>query len=228
MNAFGMLLRLYRPIVLWFAGALVFFVGLADVVILQFTDMSFSLWMYIGGSAVKYWSGVVGIMLVATHLRQFVSAGVTRRHFLTGGLLFGVLAAVAAAVFITLGHGVEYALRGGADGVPASYPDWSAAVALRELGHILPSCLAFLIAGATAAAAFYRFGAAIGLALVTPAVLPIAVSEGLLGIGEKGEVLSRFLPYGVAFAVSLTVTAVGALALRRAVSDIAIRSAPVS
>jgi len=223
-TALAAFLRIHRPIALWFAAGLVIFVALADVVILQFTDPPFSLWMFMAGSGVKYWFGVVGVMMVATHLRQFVAAGITRRDVLAAGLFLGVLAAVAFAVFVAAGHGVEYALRGGADGVPPAYPDWSPAVALREVGHILPSCLAFLVAGATAAAGFYRFGAWIGLPLVVPALLPIAVSEGLLGIGEKGEVLSRFLPFGAAFAASLVVTVLGALALRRAVSDVAIRS----
>ena len=223
----GSILQMYRPMVLWFAAALVVFVALTEIVIVQFADPPFSLWMFIAGSGVKYWFGVVGVMSVAAHLRLFVAAGITRRDFLAGSLLFGVLAAIAFAVFVTAGHGVEYVLRGGADGVPPAYPDWSPAVALREIGHILPSCLAFLVAGATASAGFYRFGAWIGLLLVIPALLPMAVSEGLLGIGDKGEVVSRFLPYGVAFAVSLAVTALGALVYRRELRDVAIRATPL-
>jgi hypothetical protein len=220
-------LRMYRPQMLWFAGFLVVGVGLADAVVARFADPPFSLWMFIAGSAVKYWLGVGGVSLVAVHLRQFVAAGITRRDFIVGGLLFGVLLAVAAALFVPVGHGVEYALRGGADGVPVDYPQWSLSVAVSEFGHILPSCLAYLVAGAAAGAGFYRFGAWAGLLLLVPALLPVAASEGLLGLGDNGEVLTRFLPYGAALAVSLLATALGVVLYHRELRRVAIRSAPM-
>jgi hypothetical protein len=220
-------LRMYRPQMLWFAGFLVVGVGLADAVVARFTDPPFSLWMFIAGSAVKYWLGVVGVTLVAVHLRQFVAAGITRRDFIVGGLLFGVVLAVAAALLVPVGHGFEYALRGGAGGVPADYPRWSVPVAVSEFGHVLPSCLAYLVAGAAAGAGFYRFGAWGGLPLLIPALVPVAAAEGLLGLGDNGEVLTRLVPYGIALAVSLLATVLGVVLYHRELRHAAIRSGPV-
>ncbi|UQU66189.1 hypothetical protein COUCH_07860 [Couchioplanes caeruleus] len=220
-------LRMYRPQMLWLAGFLIVGVGLADAVVVRFADPPFSLWMFVAGSAVKYWLGVVGVTLVAVHLRQFVAAGITRRDFIVGGLLFGVLLAVAFALLVPVGHGFEYALRGGADGVPAGYPHWSPSVAVSEFGHVLPSCLAYLVTGAAAGAGFYRFGAWGGLALLVPALVPVAAAEGLLGLGDNGEVLTRLVPYGVALAVSLLATVLGAVLYHRELRHTAIRSAPM-
>jgi hypothetical protein len=221
------ILRMYRPTMLWFAGFLVIGIGIADAVVDRFAEPPFSLWMFVAGSAVKYWLGVVGVTLVAVHLRQFVAAGITRRDFIAGGLLFGALLAVAFALLVPVGHGVEYALRGAADGVPADYPQWSASVAASEFGHVLPGCLAYLVTGAAAGAGFYRFGAWGGLALLIPALVPVAAAEGLLGLGDNGEVLTRFLPYGVALAVSLLATVFGAVLYHRELRHVAIRSAPM-
>ncbi|MEV4709190.1 hypothetical protein [Actinoplanes sp. NPDC049316] len=221
------LLRMYRPTLLWFAGFLVVGVTVIDAVVGRFAEQPFSLWMFVAGSAVKYWLGVVGVTLVAVNLRQFVAAGITRRDFIAGGLLFGVLLAVAFALFVPVGHGFEYALRGGADGVPTDYPQWSPGVAVSEFGHILPSCLAYLVAGAAASAGFYRFGAWGGLPLLVPALVPVAASEGLLGLGDNGEVLTRFLPYSAALAVCLLVTVLGVVLYHRELRHVAIRSAPM-
>ncbi|OJF13729.1 hypothetical protein [Couchioplanes caeruleus] len=55
------------------------------------TDPGFSPWMTVAGSAVKYWVGAFGILLVVSHLRHFVAAGLTRRAVLAGGSAVGAL-----------------------------------------------------------------------------------------------------------------------------------------
>ncbi|MEV4638605.1 hypothetical protein AB0J80_14760 [Actinoplanes sp. NPDC049548] len=216
------LLRMYRPILLGFGATLVVGLGLVDLAFGLLTEPGFSLWMFVAGSAVKYWLGVIGVMLVTLHLRQFVAAGVTRRTVVAGGAAFGVLVSVGVAVLIPLGHGLEDKALGA---VSADYPAWSPPVAVGEFGHVLPVCLAFFVSGAAVAAGFYRFGAGIGLALLVPAVLPGLLAEELLGNGGSGEVLTRDLPYPGALAVSLGVTVLGALLCQREMRDVAIRRA---
>ncbi|BCJ54652.1 hypothetical protein Asp14428_61270 [Actinoplanes sp. NBRC 14428] len=219
------LLRMYRPIFLWFGATLVIGVGIADLVLGAVTEPAFSLWMFVAASAVKYWVLVIGVILVSTHLRQFVAAGVTRRALVTGGLIFGVLTSLAVAVLVPLGHGLEDALLGE---VAAGYPAWSPRLGLGEFGHVLPSCLAFFVSGAAVVAAFYRYGAWRGLPLLVPALLPALVTEGLLGLGGNGELLTRFLPYAAAVTVSVGLSLVGAMLYRRVMRDVTIRRSTTS
>ncbi|MFI7600818.1 hypothetical protein [Actinoplanes sp. NPDC049681] len=218
----GSLLRRYRPVFLWTSATLLVGVGIGDAVLGTVADPAFSLWMFVAGSAVKYWLGVLGVMLVVSHLRHFAAAGVTRRALIVGGSVFGVLVCLGVGVLVPLGHGLENAAVGA---VSAGYPAWSPAVALSEFGHLVPTCLAFFVSGAAAAAGFYRFGAGGGLLVVLPAVLPGIVSEELLGLGGSGEVLTRDLPYAAAVVVSLAVTGLGGLLYQRQMRDVAVRRA---
>ncbi|MEV8505505.1 hypothetical protein AB0368_11845 [Actinoplanes sp. NPDC051475] len=216
------LLRMYRPILLWFGATLVVGVAIGDLVLDIFAEPAFSLWMFVAGSAVKYWLGVIGVMLVSLHLRQFVAAGVTRRALIAAGLALGVLVSLGVGVLITLGHGLE---DRSFSTVGAGYPAWSPSVAVSEFGHVFPTCLAFFVSGAAAAAGFYRFGAWGGLAVVVPAILPGLLSEELLGISGTGGVLTRNLPYAAALAVSFGVSVLGGLLYQWLIRDVAIRRA---
>jgi hypothetical protein len=222
MNATSVLLRLYRPVVLWFAGALVAAELIAGAVIAASGRATFSLWLIMAGSAVKYWLLVVGVMLVTTHLRQFVANGATRREFLTGAAMFGLTMAVLTALMVPLGHGVENAVLGLTGDRSTGYPPFSAAVALAEFGRVLPGGLAYLISGGLFAAGFYRFAGWIGVALLIPAALPLVVAQTLLGVDGSG-VTGDLLPYAAAVVLSLLVTGVAAAGLHRAMRDVAIR-----
>jgi hypothetical protein len=215
--------RIYRPIGLWFWCTLVVGVTIADVIIETVADPGFSLWLAIAGSAAKYWLGVVGVMLISTNLRHFVAGGITRRDFLAGSGLFGLVASLLFAAIVPIGHGVEAGLRGLNGPLPTDYPHFSVSVALGEFAHQLPSCLAFLVTGAAVTAGFYRFGAVGGFALLIPALLPVAFAEVLLGIDNAGELGSRFVPVAVAVLLTVVATALVVLLAQRTLRHTAIR-----
>jgi hypothetical protein len=216
------LLRIYRPIGLWFWSAAIVGIGVGLTAVLTFADVRFSLWVLIAGSAAKYWLSVIGVLLVSSHLRQFVATGVTRRAFLAGAGLFGLIAALLFTAVVAAGHGLEQWATGLARPLPADYPVISV---VSEVLHVLPAELAFLVSGAAIAAGFYRFGPLRGFLLILPGVLPAAVSEGLLGRGPRGEPVTRLLPLGLAFTVSLLVTALVAVICQRLIRDVTIRRA---
>lgn len=216
------LLRIYRPIGLWFWSAAIVGVGTALAVVLRFADLPFSLWLLIAGSAAKYWLSVIGVLLVSSHLRQFVATGVTRRGFLAGAGLFGLIGALLFTAVVTAGHGIEQWVQELARPLPDGYPLLSVG---SEVLHVLPPELAYLVSGAAITAGFYRFGPLRGLLLILPGVLPAAVSEGLLGRGPRGEPVTRLLPLGLAVAASLLVTALVAVICQRLIRDVTIRRA---
>jgi hypothetical protein len=217
------LLRIYRPVAAWFWVSVIVGVSIGMTVVTRLTDPTFSLWLIVAGAAAKYWLGVVGILLVSLHLRQFVANGITRHDFLAGVAIAGLVVAVLFALAVPLGHGAEQLLLSLSGPLPERYPTTSFGTALREFGHILPAALAFLAGGAAASAGFYRFGAWGGLALLPVAVLPVLAAEALLGVDEHGGFDVRFLPYPAAALSTLALVALGALLFHRELRDVAIR-----
>jgi hypothetical protein len=217
--------RIYRPIGLWFWGVITLCLITIDLLVNGFAEQQASLWLLVAGSAAKYWPAVVGVLLVALQLRSFLANGVTRRHFLAGSAVFGLLVAVAFALLVPIGHGIEYALLSLDGPVAANYPAFSATVALAEFGHALPTELAYLVTGAAISAGYYRFGAWGGLFLMLPGLLPMAVAEGLFGLDDHGTVVTRLLPYGLALLASLAITALVGLLFRQVMRDVPIRRA---
>jgi hypothetical protein len=217
------LLRIYRPVALWFWAIMVVGIAIGMTVVSRLTDPTFSLWLVVAGAAAKYWLGVVGVLLVSLHLRQFVANGVTRHDLLAGAALFGLMVAVLFALAVPLGHGAEQLLLSAGDPVPGRYPTTSFGTGLREFGHILPASLAFLVTGAAATAGFYRYGAWGGLALLPLAVLPVGAAEALLGVDEHGGFDVRFVPYAAAVLITLIVTGLAGLLVQWELRDVAIR-----
>ncbi len=217
------LLRIYRPVALWFWATMIVCVGVGMTAVTLLTDPTLSLWLVVSGAAAKYWLGVVGVLLVSLHLRQFVANGITRHDFLAGAAIAGLLVAVLFAVAVPFGHGAEQMLMGLGGPLPERYPTTSPGTALREFGHILPASVAFLVTGGAASAGFYRFGAWGGLALLPVTLLPIAAAEALLGVDEHGGFDVRFVPYPAAVLITLAVTALAALLYRWELRDVAIR-----
>jgi hypothetical protein len=217
------LLRIYRPVGLWFWCTMIICIAAVDTLLATHDSVNFSLWLLVAGTAAKYWLLVVGLLLINAQLKQFVTNGVTRRDFRTGSAVFGLVAAVLFALIVVAGHGVEQALTGLAGPLPADYPDLSASSALSEFGHVLPAELAYLVSGAAIAAGFYRYGPLPGLLIIVPGLVPVALTETLLGRGPHGEPLTRFLPYGVALVVTLVAVALVALMYSRELRDVTIR-----
>lgn len=217
------LYRIWRPVALWFWVIMTVCVAIGMTALTLTADPSISLWLVMTGSAVKWWLGVLGILLVSLHLRQFVANGITRRDFLAGAALIGLPVAVLFAAAVPVGHGVEQMLMSVFGPLPAQYPTTSFGTGLREFGHVLPGAVAFLVTGVAATAGFYRFGFWGGMATLPVAVLPVAVVESLLGVDEHGAFDVRFVPYAVALLISLTATAAGVLLYQRELRDVAIR-----
>jgi len=216
------LFRNYRPVLLFFWSTMVLGAAITGIVLRMVTEPTFSPWLMVAGSASKYWLGAVGVMLVSTHLRQFVANGFTRRDFMAGAAIFGLLAAALFALLVPVGHGIEQTLLSLGGPLPADYGAISVQDGLREFGYQLPGELAFLVTGAVAAAGFYRFGVGGGLLLLIPALLPAAVAEGLFGIDSNADIRTRFVPYAAALLISLVVTALGALLFQRELRHVAI------
>jgi len=218
------LFRTYRPVALWFWSIVTLVVVVTTAVLASVAEVEVSMWFLIAGQAVKWWLLILGVLLVATHLKLFVANGVTRRDFLIGGGVFGGLCAVVFALMVPIGHGVERLVWTAFGTPPDGYPAFTAAAALREAGHLLPGTLGCLVSGALIAAGFYRFNWWIGLLLVVPGALPLVVADGLLGLYAAAEVPApRLLPFAAGFALSLAVTVLGAVALRREMRDVTIR-----
>jgi hypothetical protein len=216
------LIRIYRPIALWFWATMAVCVAIGMTVVTLNTNPSFSLWLVMAGSAAKWWLGVIGVLLVSVHLRQFVANGITRHDFLAGAAIFGLLTAVLFAVAVPLGHGVEQLLLSIGGPLPSRYPTTSLGTGLRELGYEVPGSVAFLVTGMAATAGFYRFGVWGGLALLPVAALPVAAVESLIGIDSSGGFEVRFVPYAVALIISLVAIAAGALLYQRELRDVPI------
>jgi hypothetical protein len=217
------LFRFYRPAFLWFIGFLVIGTAVAMSIVDRLTTPTVSIWLLVAGSALKYWVLIVGIMLVVTHLRQFVINGTTRRDLITGAAVFGVTVAIGFAILVPIGHGLERALLALSGPVPSGYPAFSAGIALSEFGRYLPQELAFLVSGLAIAAGFYRYGGWPGVLFLVPGVLPVVVAEGLVGFDENGHVQSRLLSYPVGLVVVLVVTALVAVLYQREMRDVPIR-----
>ena len=224
MSVTGALFRIYRPIMIPFAVLLVAVeVGVVSVVA-TVKDLDFSMWLVLGGSAAKYWLLVIGIILVAMQLRQFVVNGVTRHEFLAGLAMFGLVLVVGWAVAVVLGHEVESLLLDAFGARGADYPTLTAGKAAREFGSVLPVSAAYLVSGVAVSAGFYRFRPWTGLVVMLGGLVPAAVADVLLGYNEFGGLADR-VPYPAALALSLAATGLVAWGFHRLISDVAIRRA---
>jgi hypothetical protein len=225
MSVSAALFRLYRLIIVW-PLVIAIFVELTGVVLITWAiDLRFSFWIAIFGSMARYWSLVVGIMLVSTSLRQFIANGVTRREFAAGAAVFAAVIAAGFGVLVTLGHWVEGLVVGAIGERNAVYPLLRAGDLLGEFGRVAPQALAWFVSGAVVAAGFYRFGGWAGLLVLPFGLLPASAAEFLVAVDERG-IVQDLLPYLPALLISLTLTALAAAAFRLLSRDVAIRRAP--
>ncbi|GAA0458583.1 hypothetical protein Ade02nite_07960 [Paractinoplanes deccanensis] len=223
MTVFGTLARIYRPILLWF-GAIILAVEAIGLVVIGNTvgPSKFSFWIVMAGAALKYWPLVAGILLISLHLRLFVANGVTRGEFLGGLAMFGVALTALLAAVVTAGHGVESLLLGALDLRGPDYPVFTLTGAPAEFGHLLPGSMAYMVTGMLVTAGFYRFNPWIGVLLIIPGAIPLAVADNLVKFDQFGETIDR-LPYGTALVLTLAVIVGGFLVLYRVMRDTPIR-----
>ncbi|WP_433297106.1 hypothetical protein ACQP2F_40115 [Actinoplanes sp. CA-030573] len=223
MSAITALFRVYRPIIGWFVPAILSaYLIILAAVLASTPRLGFSMWMVLAVPAAKYWLLVVAIMLVAMQLRQFVTNGVTRHEYLHAVGVFGLILCVAFALAVVLGHVLESALLAAFDRRAVGYPVSTFGGAVSELGHMLPLALAYLVSGALIAAGFYRWRPLAGLVVMVAGAVPVALAEYLLNVDEFGT-FDAHLAYAPSLVISLVVTAAGALAFYRVVSDVPIR-----
>lgn len=216
------LFRIYRPIIIPFAAIIVVAEIIAAGIVASAKPLGFSMWLVLGGQAAKYWLLVIGIILVAMQLRQFVVNGATRHEFLAGVTVFGLILVLGWGVAVVLGHGIESVLLDAFGRRGPDYPVLTADLALREFGRQVPISLAYLVSGATIAAGFYRWPPWIGLGVMLGGAVPVVVADGLLGFTEFAEV-THHVPYPAGLALSLAATALTAWGFHRAISDVPIR-----
>jgi hypothetical protein len=218
------LFRNYRLVGLWFWGVITLVVVGASVATVRVSGIDLSMWELITGQASKYWLLVLGVSLVATHLKLFVANGVTRRDFLSGAGAFGLVSAVLFAALVPIGRAVEWLLRTALGVATNGYPDFSVGEAVRDFGHYAPGAVGWMITGALVAAGFYRYPWWAGLLLIIPFALPLAIPEALLGLYVAADVAQhQFVPFGAGLALSLLASAAGAVALRVMTRDVPIR-----
>ncbi|GIE93701.1 hypothetical protein [Paractinoplanes rishiriensis] len=222
MSVSSALFRLHRAMILVFAGIVVTVEVTVVPIITNFTDLGFSFWLGLAGSAAKYWTLVLGIMLVSGHLKVFVTNGYTRRAFAAGATVFVTIVAAGVAAVVTLGHWLESTVVVALGEAASDYPVLTGGGLPGEFGRVFPVSLAWAVTGALIALGFYRFGGWRGLIAMVPAALPAAVSEGLVAINERG-LSADLLPYLIEVLISLTVTVFGLAVFGLLTRGVAIR-----
>ncbi|SNY13641.1 hypothetical protein [Paractinoplanes atraurantiacus] len=223
MTVFSTLFRLYRPILLIFWGIMLVVEVIGLVVIDHAVGPNkFSFWIVMAGAAIKYWPLVAGILVISLHMKLFVANGITRGEFLGGMGMFAVGLTALFAALVVAGHAVESTLLGALDLRAATYPVFTLDGALSEFGHLLPGSMAYMVTGMLVTAGFYRWNPWIGVPLIIPGAIPLAVSDNLVRFDQFGETLHR-LPYGPAVVITLTVVVAGFLVLYSVMRDTPIR-----
>ena len=178
----------------------------------------------------RYWVMVIGVILTPAMVRSLISHGITRRTFLTAGLLGALPVVVLAALLPTSDYwleGLAYRGLGWRPGIDGPH----VFTATDQLGGVFAEYLLVFalhfFAGWLIGSLFYRWA----LWAVPPAVLGVlvvAAAEGALHAGFLGMVFDtagyrEIQPAGVVVAVTVTV---GFVALNwLTVRDVALRAA---
>jgi hypothetical protein len=216
------LFRLHLPVLLG-TGAVLLLAELTGLIIITWAiDLRFSLWVAMAGSMARFWSVTIGIILVAMNLRQFVANGVTRREFASGAGVFALAIAVGFGVVVPVGHWVEGLVMGAIGERGAGYPVLSAVDLLGDFARMAPQAFACLVSGGLIAIGFYRFRARLGLLVMLLGALPAVTGDAMMSVDEQGR-MHELLPFLPALLVTLAVTGLAVVALRRLSRDVAIR-----
>jgi hypothetical protein len=222
MSVSAALFRVYRPLLLIFSG-LILATELVGVTIGVVNGrMNYSWWLVFTRPAFHYWLLVVGIVLVAMQLKQFMSNGRTRHEFVAGAARFVLTLSVGFAAAAALGHGLESLLVGAFDKRSPTYPVATVGQIISDFGHTLPGTLAYPLSGALIALGFYRYKPWVGVIVMVLGALPAVAADFFLHIDGKSNVTHRG-PYAVALLASLAVTVVAAAAFQRLMSDVPVR-----
>ncbi|MDY7086805.1 MAG: hypothetical protein SYR96_17025 [Actinomycetota bacterium] len=226
MSVSAVLLRLYRPVIVWGLVAVVAVEITVVTAILTFGPMSFSFWLVVLGSAAKYWPLVTGILLISTYFRQFVTNGVTRHEFLRALAVFSLGVVLVVPALVVLGHAAESLVLDLLGGRGGSYPAFRFGEAAAEFLHVLPATAGYLASGILISAGFYRFRVWIAVLFIVPGAVPALVTEILLKLDEYGE-QSQNLPLAIALTLSGAATVAAAIATHRVMRDVAVKRTAV-
>ena len=222
MSVVTSLLRLWRPMILWFAVILVAIEVAAVAAISTAGPVRFSFWLVVAGASAVYWPLVAGILLVSMFFRLFMANGVTRHEFLRGIALFALGVTIVFPAVVVVGHAVESVVLGLADHRAESYPVFRFGEAAAEYFHLLPATAGFVTSGILITAAFYRFRPWIGVLLIAPGSVPALIGNGLIQIDDSGELIAR-LPYAVALTLTAVAVVLGWAATHRLLRDVAVK-----
>jgi hypothetical protein len=187
-----------------------------------------SAWRWFAVTPPKWFLFVLAIITAGVYLQVFIGHGITRRNIVLGvGVVFGI-GALASGLAVVAGFGVERIVFAATDRLTEAHPTASlAGIGVIALTVVLQYA-AFSLSGWLVGAGFYRFGAWGGIAFIVPALLPAALAEvvferGTLGDGERNLLRLGDLALTGASAVSLAVTALGALAAYQVVRTVPVR-----
>ncbi|MBU2662110.1 hypothetical protein KOI35_01185 [Actinoplanes bogorensis] len=217
-----MLLKIFRPIIIWIFVIMVTVEVVAVSGILTVNPIPFSFWLVIVGAMAKYWPLVAGIMLITMHFRFFVTNGFTRLEFLRGLAVFSAGVVLVAPAVVVLGHAVESTVLALLDQQGDGYPVFRFGDAAAEYLHVFPASVAYMASGVLIAAGFYRFRPLIAVPLIVPGAIPVAVADGLIRIDERGT-LTQNLPMAVALTLTAAATVAAVIATHRVMRDVAVK-----
>lgn len=224
MSVTAALFRLYRLIILAPVVIMLLIELVGVTAIVWAADLRFSLWVAIAGSMARYWSGIVGVMLISMNLRPFIAGGVTRREFTAGAAVFALIIAAGFGVVVTLGHWLEGLTAGALGERNPVYPLLSAGGLIGEFSRVAPQAAAWFVSGAVITVGFYRFRPWLGMLVLLLGVVPALATDALVGIDEGGRTRD-LLPYLPGLLISLTLIALAATAFRLLTRDVPIRRA---
>lgn len=196
-----------------------------------------SVWEQIGVGVQRWVIFGAGVTTVPVFAPLVVSQGVTRRAMSHASFLAAAAIAITGTLVVVAGYLAERAVYAGANWTHAS-GDGSNVLAADTIGRdIVASALifaAYLVSGWIIGIGFYRAGAAVGMALIVPGVIPLLAVDALMSapnnpIGAFDIVQERLdrlgeLQLWVSVPVSIVILAVAALVARRATVGVAIKN----
>lgn len=180
--------------------------------------------------APRYWLLTAGIILTAACLRLYISHGVTRRQFIGGGSIAGVVACLGLAVLMAAAYYAESAVyesfgwnyeltgphlfTGGDQFVLVMLEFWMVFTAHFFAGWVMGSL-------------FARLNVWVALPLVVVAYIGAAAVEAVLGTSWSGRILVMNLEWStptLPWTIGIGMLLIGALALanQRLLRDVAI------
>ncbi len=214
----------------WAAALLVWIVSV--VLVDRYGQLDSSIWEFAGLSWTRWVQFAAGCVLAYSTFPVIVAQGLTRRRVAQGSIAGITLLAAIGAAFITVVYVAELVVFGMADVDPgmserhlfdAPGQLWWVAVETWLVYAV------YMASGWFIALAFYRWGTIVGLLLIVPGLLPVAVVESALSsslLPESVDSVFLDLPVGAAVAVGLATWVATVAVTTRLLRDTPLQSRP--